>query len=275
MKHIFAAIRTALSTLVLVLAGAAQAGPTLWVTDFDGVLAKVDATTGTVQVVGNMGRLMTDLAFDPSGQLYGTSLFELYKIDTATAVPTLVGNLTGGTGGTITGLVFAPDGTLYGANDTLHTIDTATGFTTYLGNTGMSYNAGDLAFVGGQLYAASYDFTNDYLFRVDLATGAGTQVGLTGTGEISGLATDDNGTLYGAAGTALYTIDTGTGAATLVASYAGQGLGRANGAAFFSGNTPPIPEPSTCLLMLAGLGLLGMVRGRSAPWKRPLDIHAA
>lgn len=273
MKHYFAAIRVALFAVVLVLTGSAQAAPTLWISDLEGVLGKVDAATGTVQIVGDMGISMTDLAFDPNGQLYGTSPFDLYRIDTATAVPTLVGSLAGSLGNTITSLVFAPDGTLYGANNTLHTIDTATGATTELGNAGALYNAGDLAFVGNQLYASSYDFTNTYLFRADVATGAGTAVGLTGTGEMSGLATGDSGTLYGAAGTDVFTLDTRTGVATRLSSFAGQGLGGANGAAFFTGSAPPIPEPSTYLLVLAGLGLLSMGRLRRAcPM---LNIHAA
>lgn len=273
MHHVFAVIRIAVVATLMALAGAAHAAPTLWVTDITGHLGKVDAATGAVEVVGAMGISMTDIAFDPSGQLYGTSPFDLYRIDTATAVPTLVGSLTGSLGNTITSLVFAPDGTLYGGNNTLHTINTTTGATTELGNAGASYNSGDLAFVGGQLYASSYDFINGSLYRVNLATGAGEAVGLTGTGELGGLATAADGTLYGVSGTSVYTIDTTTGAGTLLGSFGGQGLGETFGMAILADCVPAVPEPSSYLMVLAGLAVFGMVGRQRAP--SHLNVHAA
>jgi hypothetical protein len=269
MKPSCSIIRSAIFAILLAVAGAAQAGPTLWISDSEGVLGKVDAATGAVDVVGAMGIAMTDIAFAPNGQLYGTSPFDLYRIDTATAAPTLIGRLEGSVGNTITSLVFAPDGTLYGANNTLLTIDITTGVTTLLGNTGTSYNAGDLAFVDGQLYTASYAYftgTSSDLFRVDVKTGAGTRIGSTEAGdeEMSGLATDGNGTLYGIAGTEVFTIDTSTGLATVLGSYDKQGLGTVFGATALYENVPAVPEPSSYMLAIAGLALLGLARMRRA-----------
>ena len=48
---------------------------------------------------------------------------------------------------------------------------------------------------------------------------------------ISGLLVNADGSLVGVDGTNLYSINPTTGAGTLLGSYAGQGLGTANGAA--------------------------------------------
>ena len=41
--------------------------------DGNGGLATVDVITGDVSLIGNMGIVMTDIAFDPTGALYGLS----------------------------------------------------------------------------------------------------------------------------------------------------------------------------------------------------------
>jgi len=250
-----------LPTLIsgLLAAGSVGAAPVLWVDDSAGRLGKVDVATGTVTMVGNMGVVMTDIAFDPSGQLYGISFGSLYRINSTTAVPTLIGSL----GTTLNSLVFSSTGTLYAANSNLYTLNTATGAATLIGHGGASYSSsGDLAFVGGNLYLSSTLPTSDSLMRLDTATGAATVVGPIGHSAVFGLATDNNINLYGVAGTSVYSINTGTGAGSLLVGYGGQTLGAANGTAFFSEAAPPVPEPQTYALLLAGLGVIGLAARR-------------
>lgn len=258
-------LRVAAAALSVGLAAAAQAEPDLWIDDASGNLGVVDVVTGAVTLVGNMGVVMTDIAFDPTGKLYGISFSSLYSIDRSTAAPTFIGNL----GTTLNSLVFSADGTLYAANNRLYSVNVATGAATSIGNGGQAYNSsGDLAFVGGNLYLSSSSPSSDSLIRLDTSSGAGTFVGGIGVRNVFGLATDNNIDLYGVAGTGIYGLSTATGAGTLRVNFAGQGLGAANGTAFFAEAgapttpTAPIPEPSTYALMLVGLGAAALAARR-------------
>lgn len=117
---------TLLSSL---LGGVASASPILWVGDSDGTLGTVDVASGTATVVGEMPVTMTDIAFDPSGNLWGISFNQLYRIDKTTAGVALVGNL----GISANSLVFGADGTLYAANTNLYTLNTTTGAASLVG----------------------------------------------------------------------------------------------------------------------------------------------
>ena len=247
-------LRKPIAIACLALAAGANAAPVLWIDDGAGRLGKVDVATGTVTMVGNMGAVMTDIAFDPTGNLYGITFGSLYSINSTTAASTFIGNL----GTSLNSLVFRADGTLYGANSSLYSINTSTGAATLIGNGGAGYtSSGDLAFVGGELYLSSTRPNSDTLFKLDTTTGAGTAVGAIGVSSVFGLATNNNVDLYGVAGTGVYSVNTLTGTGTLLVSYGGQGLGAANGTAFFAEAAPPVPEPETYALMLAGLGLVG------------------
>lgn len=272
MHQIIASIRFLIITVCFSLAGlagVAHAAPILWISDSEGLLGTVDTGTGAVQVIGAMDITMADIAFDPSGRLFGVSGPDLYRIDTTTAALTFIGNL----GTMVNSLVFSADGTLYGANDALYAIDPVTGFASALGNGGTSYaSAGDLAFIGAQLFLSSTSYPQDDLVQLDTATGAGTVVGQMGTSNMYGLASSDHLTLYGVAGTEVFTIDPSSGLGTVLGSYGDQGLGTAFGTAFLYESAPAIPEPSSYLLAIAGLGLLGMVGTRRSRGRRPCDV---
>ena len=239
----------------------AYADPILWVGDQLGKLGTVDVATGTVSVVGSMGSVMTDIAFSPTGNLYGVDLGNFYSINATTGVSTLIGSL----GTSVNSLVFDASGTLYAANKSLYTINVGTGAATLVGNGGTSYSSsGDLAFVGGNLYLSSVGI-GDNLMRLDSATGVGTLVGSIGFSSVFGLATDNNINLYGMSGTQVINVNVSTGAGSLLLDYGGKGLGAVWGSAFVSEAAPPvgaIPEPEIYAMLSVGLGLIGWVGRR-------------
>ncbi len=249
---------TFLATLWLGLPGVATAGPILYIDDSSNQLGTVDVGTGAVTVIGSMGAdTMTDIAFSPTGQLYGVSFTNLYRINATTGAATLVGSL--GLSDQ-NALVFGSDGTLYAAGNTsgdLYTVNTSTGHASLVGAIGFD-SAGDLAFNNGNLYMSS---TSNQLIRVNTATGAGTLVGNLGFSNVYGLATGDNGVLYGVSGTQIFSVNTTTGTGTLVLDYSGHGLGNANGTSFFS-EAVPTPEPTTFTLLGIGAGSLVGYRWR-------------
>lgn len=234
--------------------GAAAAAPVMYVHDSAGKLGTVDVATGSVELIGSMGVVMTDIAFDPDGDLFGLSFTGLYSINAASGAATFIGNhgIAGGNA-----LVFGAGGTLYAAGSStgLYSLNTLTGAGTLLGGMGFA-SAGDLAFNGGNLYLAA---TTNQLVQVDLSVPASSfAVGSFGVAGVFGLATGDNDVLYAVAGTTIYEVDTTTGAASNGVSFGLQGLGEAYGESFYTeaGAPPPtsVPEPST--LPLLGIGVL-------------------
>jgi hypothetical protein len=77
---------------------AQAAGPILWVDDDQGEIGKVDVSIGQVTLVGNAGVVLTDIAFDPHGNLFSVSFNTFYSINSNTGVASAIGFL--GTGGT-------------------------------------------------------------------------------------------------------------------------------------------------------------------------------
>lgn len=247
-------VNAAIVTLGLLSPLALNAAPVLWTGDSGGSLATVDVATGVVNVVGNMGHVMTDIAFDPSGNLWGITFTDLYTIDKTTGASSHVGSL----GTSLNSLVFSASGTLYSANNSLYSIDTTTGAANLIGNGGSSYaSSGDLAFVGGQLHLSAGG--GDNLVSLDTTTGFGTTIGSIGYSSVYGLASPDGSNLYGLSGFDVLSIDPLTGAGSLMLNYAGQGVNVAYGSAFLE-EASEVPVPAAAWLFGSALLSLGGLR---------------
>ncbi len=246
-SFLFLLILTGMSNVVL-------SGPVLYVHDNAGKLATLDATTGSIDIIGDMGITMTDIAFSPTGDLYGISFGRLYAIDSDTAQATLIGSHAVPGGNT---LVFGEDGTLYSAgymSTSLYTIDVNNGATTNLGSMGF-FAGGDLAFHNGHLYMASL---SNKLVDIDLDDLSNTvAIGSFAVSGVFGLATGSDNNLYAVANTAVFSVNTATGGVIDLVSFAKQGLGQAFGLTSFIPDeiviAAEITEPTTIMLLLSGL----------------------
>jgi len=248
--------RTSVACALISSAITAQAAPILWVSTGSAGLATVNVATGATSSIGSTGISLTDIAFSPTGDLFGITFDSLYRVNSTNGATTLVGGL-GAIAGSANSLVFGSDGTLYMAGSSLYTVNTLTGAASAVGGIGFQ-SGGDLAFILGALYMAS---NTNQLVQLNTTTGAGTAIGSLGVSNMFGLATPDNLTLYGVADQSVYLVNTTSGAATLQSTFAPNLSGGAFGLAFRSeagGGT--VPEPGT--LALVGVALLGTAAAR-------------
>jgi hypothetical protein len=238
--------------IIIFLVPVANAASILWSADSSGQLGTVDVVTGDVNVVGKMGVTMTDIAFDPKGNLWGITFDELYKIDKETAKSTRIGSL----GASVNSLIFDTSGTLYTANSSLYTVDTATGAASRVGNGGETYkSSGDLAFIDNDLFLSSQG-ARDNLVKINTLSGSGSLVGNIGFSSVYGLASPNRDNLFGMSGFNVLSINPTTGNGTSMLNYSGQGLGQAWGTAF---ETESMPTPIPAAIWLFGSGLVGLI----------------
>ncbi len=201
----------------------ASADPILWVCDHEGKIGKVDVATGKVTLVGDAGVVLTDIAFDTEGNLFGVSFDTFYRIDMATGAATAIGSL--GPAG-INALVFSTTGIAYAmgnGGDDLYKINKKTGAATSIGRVRHGGSLGDLAFHDGRLYLAT---STGRLVRVKLSPVGGTSVGPFGVAGVFGLAHGDDGVLYAVAGTSVYSVEPGDGHGHLRCRVRRPGTGR-------------------------------------------------
>ncbi|WP_397383790.1 beta strand repeat-containing protein, partial [Prosthecobacter sp.] len=207
-----------------------------------GYLETYDVSTGAKVLVGqtrdSSARYLTDLAWSPSGILYGIDFNNIYQINPTTGALTRLGSF----GNSLNGLVFdsagkpyissVNDGDIYTFNLASLSTSSTTALTLAFSSPATAPNgeslasAGDLAWIGNELYytVAGSGFNTFYLYKVPEG-GTATQLvgqikttGGAGIADVFGLSTDGYGTLYAQAGKALYTLDKTTGVATTVNS---------------------------------------------------------
>ena len=205
-------------------------GLLLHVHDSSGMLGTINVANGDVARIGPLGATMTDIAFAPTGQLFGITGADFYQVDATTGHSVYIGPLRTTY---LNALVFGPDGTLYGASreGDFYTIDVKTGRGQLIRR--MEYgSAGDLAFDDrGRLLLSTS--SND-LVRIDPTTGVTTLVGPMGFEDVFGLAFGSDGVMYGIAHTTLFFVNLNTGRGTALFDFAGTALGQANGGSFFA-----------------------------------------
>jgi hypothetical protein len=215
-----------------------------------------------------LGGNLTDIGFNSTGTLYGTTFTGLYSINTSTGAATSLGSY--GTESGMNALVGSGGTTLLGAaNDsgTIYSINPASPGSPATYKTSPATSAGDLAFSGTTLYESAVAGNgNDEL--IDVTTGAVVglfHVGTAAGAELSGVfgLADDGTTMYGVDGNTVYSVNLTTGVLTDLFNYAG-GLGAANGTAFVGeGSTASTPEPgSIALLGSVLIGVVGIARRR-------------
>lgn len=165
------------------------------------------------------------------------TLNQLFSVNTATGVATFIAASAPQAGDTWTGMSFDPTtGTMYASaaggtpiSSRLYTLNTATGVATVVGSSGAGIVIDIAINASGQVFGV--DISTDSLVAINKTTGAAAVIGALGIDAnfAQGLAFDKAAdVLYWAAyqtapGGQLYTVNTATGAATLVDNLAGNG----------------------------------------------------
>jgi uncharacterized repeat protein (TIGR01451 family) len=215
----------------------------------DGEIGTVDGTSGNFSQIATSNLDFSDIALSNSGELFGITLGDLYKIDRNLGSASLVGNF-GGSSFPLNALEFA-NNTLYAAGTSkLYTIDTSIGVATLVANLGSDFNSsGDLVFdaTNNRFLATATGTISDSLFSVSL-TGQSTKIGDIGFTNVFGVSFE-NGNLIGfTEDRKRITISSTTGIGTFDKNLTGVS-GSIGGASSIPSATPtptpPTPTPPT------------------------------
>ncbi|MEP4076594.1 DUF6923 family protein [Haloferula sp.] len=171
---------------------------TVWaLLEDDPALYSVDITTGELTpIASGTAFKYIGMAYDPKNEVLYVSDSDtdsLYRVNTTTAVATLIGSTTDGgpRSDNITGLAYDPEnGILYGGSaltDSLYTVDTTDGSLTLIGAFG--YNSATLGLAYDWVNSVLYlnDSSSESLHTVNTSTGVATLVGANGEVDINGL----------------------------------------------------------------------------------------
>jgi hypothetical protein len=208
----------------------------VYLCDSQGDLLTVDLYTGKTHWVGNTGVVLTDIAMNPHGQLFGVdSVGGLYQIDPASGallsqVALQTNQGTRATG--INALEFRADGQLFAAGGShVYEVDADTGRSTEIGASvlGPHQSAGGLAFdANGNLYVTSGD---GLLLEVDPASNGATAA-------LKGLPTDLFGLVLGPADTFYAFSNSGQSIVNINLNSDASAVGFASGARLSSSDGP-------------------------------------
>lgn len=262
-----------LATLGLLPAGSAHADTILWISDVNGNIGQVDLTTDVVVAnsVQNTGRSLTDIAFNSTGTMYGTTRTKLYSIIPSTGAATDLGTYNVG-GGIMNALVGGGGTDLLAASfltNSVYSVNPSSPGTASIFAPTASGSSGDLAFSGTTLYESGTATSTSDNQLVDVSTDS--IVGFFHVGNPSGpelnsvvgLA-DDGTTMYAVDNTEIYSVDLATAGLTPLFDFStaenGQSLGDDTGVAFIGEGVSSVPEPATFALFGVALVGLGAVR---------------
>lgn len=179
-------------------------------------LYEVDLPGGEERLLGRLPVSLTDIALAPDGTIYGADGGNLVRVDIASMRFEIIMPVSNA----FNGLDTAPDGTLYGAANTgVYRFDLLRGTSTLVANFPNRFtSSGDLAFIGGRLYATATGaaLTEDLLVEISLTGGEGRVVGPTGFESIWGLAPRGEQLFGFAGGGEMMRIDITTGRGDLI-----------------------------------------------------------
>ncbi len=249
-------------TLGLVFASFGAHAGTFYGTDAaTGQLITISPGTAATAAIGPAsGKTLIGAAYNPNtGALYVRDFDNLYTANQSTGALTLVG----ASGTFITALTFNAGFTaLYSMNQSngdFYRVNPASGAATFIGASGMNTPLGLSTNSAGVVYAGTI---GGGIYSVNLATGAATLVyaDVAGGDGLTEIAFDGSNQLYGITLGAdnLIKIDLGTGSSSIVGHVPYRDV---RGLAFVDA-APPVPEPETYALMLAGLAVVGSVAHR-------------
>lgn len=237
----------------------AKADSTAFVGENNGDFGTIDLNTGSFTKLGNSGVTLAGMAV-AGGELFGSSYHQstgtLYEINPSNGAVTTIGTPSSvdidDFGSTTTGLYAVS----FGATQDLYSVNPTTGAMTLIGPTGLGYGSWrSLSTNSSTLYFAD----GVDLYTLNTSTGAATLVGAFGGSAEIGAMLLENGTLWGGqdqGGIAVDTINPSTGAAT-----EGPAPSSPFDSTFFalapspipSSGPPPMPEPSSILMLASGL----------------------
>ena len=263
----------AMFTLVVLLACMCARADNIYIESQGTTLYVVNSTNGASTLIGTYGFTgVLAQAFSPSGTLYAitrggsSTLAQLATVNLNTGAATLIGSPTGVQ---VEAMAFTPDGTLYAANfntNNLYTLNPSTGAATLVGPLGFS-GIMDLAWdpANSTMYAIASLCSGSSLYSINRSSGAGTLVtAIPSNSCLMSLALDSSNRLlatdFSNPNSPLYQIDPTTG--NLI-NLGNTGLGSTMGA-----TAAPVPEPSSCTLLLLGIvwGVARLQKGRTKPF---------
>ncbi|MFM9264753.1 hypothetical protein [Tychonema sp. BBK16] len=214
----------------------------------DGKVGTVDGTSGNFAQIATSNLNFSDIALSNSGQLFGITFRDLYKIDPNIGSASLIGAFGLGP---LNALEFA-NNILYAAGGSkLYTINSSNGEATLVADLGSNFNSsGDLVFdaTNNRFLATSTGTTSDSLFSVSL-TGQATKIGDIGFKNVFGISSTIGGFIGFTEDKKYILIDSITGKGTLSKNVTG--VSGAIGGASPSVRpatptpTPPTPTPPT------------------------------
>jgi hypothetical protein len=246
------------SGALLVCATVAQAAPLYGVASYGPFstqnLYEIDPATGAATLIGSTG--LTEINGIDYHEMYGimvayTTDSDLYALDLSTGAATLLADAPGivpeGDLAYSAGTWYASNGGDFG------TVDQGTAAFASIGAMGpLADNVAGVAVdVTGNVFGYSKNGANeDSLISINMGSGAAAMVGLTGLNAdqaVGGLDFNpDDNVLFLTDHGSLYTVDTSSGAATLVGAHGVDGM---SGLAF-------VPEPASLLVIMLGALLL-------------------